>query len=408
MTLTSGRTTKWNLLFQTDFWIAKYRDLYLNHIPFSQLQQVVGTQWRQFSAWMEHLPHDPFWDHYGLPAGVYQAIALPILTITAHYDSCQRGSLNYCRAHERLGSPERVAHHHVIIGPWDHAGTRTPQREFGGLCFGEASLLDLNQLHKEWYDWTMKNGPKPAFLQKRVAYYLMGAEAWKYADDLGSIADTTKRLYLNSTDGQANDVFHSGRLDGEPPGQSEPDRYIYDPLDTRPAELEQEEIKDYLTDQRYALNLFGNGLVYHSEPFEEDTEITGWAKLVVWIELDVPDTDFEVTLSEILPDGAHIKLSADYLRARYREGMHQEVPVTPGEVNRYEFGGFTFFSRLVSKGSRLRLVLKSPNSIHLQKNYNSGGVVETESGEDARTAHVTLYHDAEHPSYLELPVVTQV
>jgi hypothetical protein len=41
----------------------------------------------------------------------------------------------------------------------------------------------------------------------------------------------------------------------------------------------------------------------------------------------------------------------------------------------------------------------------MQKNYNSGGVVAEESGKDARTAHVTLYHDAEHPSCLELPVV---
>jgi hypothetical protein len=33
-------------------------------------------------------------------------------------------------------------------------------------------------------------------------------------------------------------------------------------------------------------------------------------------------------------------------------------------------------------------------------------VVAQESAKDARTAHVTLYHDAEHPSYLEIPVVT--
>jgi len=50
-------------------------------------------------------------------------------------------------------------------------------------------------------------------------------------------------------------------------------------------------------------------------------------------------------------------------------------------------------------------VFQSPNSINTQKNYNSGGVVVEESGADARTAHVKLYHDREHPSYLELPVV---
>ncbi len=60
---------------------------------------------------------------------------------------------------------------------------------------------------------------------------------------------------------------------------------------------------------------------------------------------------------------------------------------------------------LVGKGSRLRLTFASPNSIQLQKNYNSGGVVADETGADAHTAHITLYHDAEHPSYLELPIV---
>jgi uncharacterized protein len=79
--------------------------------------------------------------------------------------------------------------------------------------------------------------------------------------------------------------------------------------------------------------------------------------------------------------------------------------VAPGEIIRYEFDGFTFFSRRIAKGSRLRLVVSSPNSIFGQKNYNSGGVVAGESGADARTVQVTLFHDGEHASYLELPVV---
>jgi hypothetical protein len=35
---------------------------------------------------------------------------------------------------------------------------------------------------------------------------------------------------------------------------------------------------------------------------------------------------------------------------------------------------------------------------------NSGGMVAGESAEDARTAHIALYHDAGHASYLELPI----
>jgi len=37
---------------------------------------------------------------------------------------------------------------------------------------------------------------------------------------------------------------------------------------------------------------------------------------------------------------------------------------------------FTYFSRQLAKGSRLRLVVHLPNSIYLEKNYNSGGVVQ--------------------------------
>jgi len=99
-----------------------------------------------------------------------------------------------------------------------------------------------------------------------------------------------------------------------------------------------------------------------------------------------------------------IKLTEDFLRARYRQSNRYEKLVEPGEINLYTFDGFTFFSRRIAKGSRLRLVVTCPNTIYLEKNYNRGGVVAEESGKDARTAHVTLYHDQDHPSYLELPV----
>ena len=412
LALTSGVTPNANLFKDRSFWIDQFRDFYLNHLPFKDLDQAVGNTSTHFQTWMQHPTPDAYWDRMALTPDEYARIDVPILTITGHYDGDQPGAMEYYKLHMRSGSQEGRARHYLIIGPWDHAGTRTANKEFGGVGFGDACLLDLNRLHVQWYDWTLKGGPKPEFLKNRVAYYLMGDDEWKYADSLEAISNTTKRLHLGSTDGRANDVFHSGTLDEVPPGQSKPDHYVYDPLDLRAAALEREQIENYLIDQRYELNLSGNGLVYHSAPFTEDTEITGYVKFVAWIALDVPDTDFQVTVSEILLDGSHIKLTQDYLRARYRESLRQEKLVAPHEVNRYVFDSFNFFSRKVARGSRLRLFLSAPNSsilrpnsIYIQRNYNSGGDVAAESGKDARTAHVTLYHDAEYPSFLEIPVV---
>jgi uncharacterized protein len=406
LTFTSGLTGNSNLFNEASFWITKFRERFLNHRPFSELDQITGNSSTHFQTWIEHPTPDAYWEQMALTPEEYASIDFPILTITGYYDGDQPGAMAYYQQHMRYGSEVGRSKHFLILGPWDHPGTRTPAKEFGGLRFDDACLLDMNELHKGWYDWTMKGGEQPEFLKKRVAYYLMGAEQWKYSDGLDSISSDTLRLFLDSN-GSANDVFQSGQLMDTTPGSSPPDSYIYDPLDTRPAELERHKIEDYLIDQRYAHNLYGNGLVYHSQAFQEDMEITGYVRFVAWIALDVPDTDFEVTLSEILLDGAHITLTQDRLRARYRESLRQEKLIVPGEINRFEFAGFTFFSRQIAKGSHLRLLIQCPNTIYLQKNYNSGGAIALETMYDARTAHVLLYHDAEHPSYIELPLVKE-
>ncbi|HWO03021.1 MAG TPA: CocE/NonD family hydrolase, partial [Blastocatellia bacterium] len=404
LSFTSGVTPNTKLFGESSLWNDKFRELYLAHRPFKELDQVVGNTSTHFQNWLKHPTPDEYWQAMVPTPDQYKRMNLPILTITGHYDGDQAGAMQYYREHMQYGTDEAKQKHFLIIGPWDHAGTRTPNRDVGGLKFGEASMLDLNKLHKEWYDWTMKSGGKPEFLKRRIAYYVVGAEEWKYANSLDTIATAKWTLYLSS-DGNANDVFRSGSLGEEKPAGVASDRYVYDPLDVRPAELEREDVPNYLIDQRTALNLFGNGLVYHSQPFTEDTEVTGYLKFVTWMSMDVPDTDFQVSVYEIKKDGASVLLTEDMLRARYRDSLKQEKLVKAGEINRYEFNAFTFFSRRIANGSRLRLLLRSPNSIGLEKNYNSGGVVAEESGKNARTAHITLYHDAEHASFLEIPVV---
>jgi hypothetical protein len=242
-------------------------------------------------------------------------------------------------------------------------------------------------------------------LKKRVAYYVVGAEEWKYADSLESISNSRKVFFLLSW-GSASDVFYSGKLlewyTGKWPAS---DSWTYDPLDTRPGAAEPDDEPNGLTSQKAVLNLFGEGVVYHSELFDEATEISGFAKLTVWLQMDVPDTDLEADLYEILPDGGSVVLTGATMRARYRESPREAKPVPAGKIEKYVFDNFTFFSRQVGKGSRLRLVIRSMNSTGAEKNYNSGGDVAAETGKDAKTAHITLVHDADHPSALELPVV---
>ncbi len=405
LTFTSGVTGNGSLFGNSGFWSSKAREMYLSHSAFQDFDKLAGNPSTVFQKWVKHPMPDAYYDAMVPSPEQYKRIGVPILTITGHYDGDQPGAFTFYKRHMRYGTAEARANHYLIVGPWDHAGTRTPRAEVAGLKFGEASVLDLNKLHADWYDWAMKGGTKPAFLKKRVAYYLVGAEEWKYADSLEGISNMVKTLYLSSTGG-AGDVFRSGMLSEAKPGaNSAADEWIYDPLNTRPAAAEPDEEPNGLTSQRGVLNLFGEGVIYHSEPFAEAAEITGFPKLTAWLKMDVPDTDLDTELYEIVPDGGSVQLSGATMRARYRESLREEKAVPAGKAEKYTFDNFSFFSRRVAKGSRLRLVVRSINSIGAEKNYNSGGVVAAETGKDARTAHIALVHDADHPSALELPIV---
>jgi putative CocE/NonD family hydrolase len=304
--------------------------------------------------------------------------------------------------------PAARARHYLVIGPWNHAGTSTPRTEFGGLKVGPESRLDLHELHLEWYRWTLQNGPRPAFLRQRVAYYVTGAETWRYADTLEDVTACYERYFLDSTT-NANDVFSSGSL-GPLPGSGAPDFYTYDPGNTSGPEVEVEAQVpgDSLVDQRLVFALRGRMLVYHTAPFQNDTEISGFFRLQAWLSIDCPDTDFYVSVHEISSRGSSVRLSADTLRARYRDGLRTPKLIRTSEPLLYEFGRFTFVARRVRRAHRLRLVIapfgRFIEAPFTQKNYNGGGVVAEESIRDARPVTVRLFHDADHPSSLYIPL----
>lgn len=404
LTLVSGRTSQDKIFFENRaFWSGLFRRWYESGRSFKELDSFAGNPSALFQEWISHPQQGEYWDRYNPSAEEYGAVTIPVLTVTGIYDANQPGSLTHYREHMRNASTEARAKHYLVIGPWDHAGTRIPKAQFGGLCVGHASLLDVRKLHLDWYAWVMRGGPKPEFLQRSVAYYVMAADKWRYADSLDAITSHSMPLHLSSRGKTATD-FLAGRLGTEPAGSGEPHQYVYDPRDLSRAELESGIDPDALTDQRMVRACVGKQLVYHSDPFENDTEVSGFCKLVAWLSIDQPDTDFRAWLYEIDPSGGSTLLTTDSMRARYRESLREAKLIRTADPLRYELDRFTFVSRLVRKGHRLRLVIGPINSIYSQRNYNGGGVVAEESMVDARPVTVRLFHDDRHASALYLPI----
>ena len=411
-TLTNGRAAQGNLFADSKFWRTKFLDAYKKHVVFKDLDSFIGNPSKNFQRILQHPMVDAYYDAMLPTRDQFQKLGLLILTITGQYDGDELGALTFYRDHMANASPDARAKHFLVIGPWDHAGTRAPTDEVAGVKFGRAAIVDLNDLHRQWYDWTMKAGPKPPFLRSQVAYYLLapgnsGASGeWKYADDFAALIANPKTFYLASKNSDANGVFRSGALTEMRPTDGT-DKFTYNPLDTHRGEFVEgvnPREKTAAIDQTFALSIGGDGLVYHTEPLANETPLIGCPEVTLWLSIDTPDVDLECDLYEVQPDGTTIALWSTPRRLRYRESLREAKLVKPGEILKCDFNPGLFVARRLMKGSRLRLIVTAVNSISWQKNYCSGGVVADETAKDARTCHVQVYHDAEHASTIRLPL----
>ncbi len=408
LTLTHGKQAHLNGFGDSVLWRDIFTQLYRAHEPFARLDEIAGSTSTKFQDWLAHAEPGPYWEKAALSGDDYANLRLPILSITGLFDGAIVPTLEYVRRHAAVASPQEIARHFLVIGPWDHAGTRVPKPEIGGIRFGPHAMIDINELHRAWYAWTLDGAERPAFLKDRVLYYVTGAEEWRYASSLDAATAERTEYFLQAPDGRAHDVFASGTLSAEERATPAA-TYRYDPLDIRPAEVQPAlDIVGGLQplDQTAAHNLFGNGLVYHSAPFEDAVVLSGSPEVHLYIALDVPDTDLQVALHHVMPDGRVMELGVDMLRARYRRSLHAAELIEPGAVNEYVFRRLPFVARRLEKYSRIRLVVSCPNSPYTQKNYNSGGDVARETAADARVASVTVHHTAPYASYVQLPFGT--
>ena len=427
--LTAGRDTKWQLAADSAYWINELAGLYRRHGSAAELARQCGITRPTF----ERVLRDPF---YAMRAMTFlpteqdlARIDIPILSSTGHYDSTHAGTLYHFLQHERFGTPSGRQKHTLVIGPWHHAGMNGGG-VVGALEFGPQARIDIGSIRLDWYRWIFGLGEKPSFFTHRVMYYIAGAEEWHGSDSIEQTSVSAKSFYLDGAPGGGHDVYHAGSL-RDSPIEAPPDRYVSDPFDDRIIELElglrdlprpQKPDTSIVypdpvrglhfqiagedpTDPAFALNVFGQGLIYQSEPLEHDLEIAGIPELDLWLTLSAPDSDVVALVYEILADESQsILLWSNLLRLRYRDSWREPRLASPGEPLRASFYVPRFMSRRLRRGSRIRLVIRAPGSIYFQKNLQSGKPVHEERPEDARVCEVLVHHDRGRQTVLRLPI----
>ena len=361
-----------------------------------------GTLAPYFLDWLAHPNYDDYWKRLSIEEH-FADINVPVLTVAAWYDIFLGGSLrNYSGIRSRGGERARAGQRLlVIIG--GHAGDG---RKIGDVDFGPAAAQwDEDETTLNWYEFLLKGVQNDFAKEKPVKIFVMGRNEWRQEDDWPLARAQSTKYFLHSA-GNANSLRGAGSLSVTAPRGEQPDHYVYDPANPVPTVggplcCDGNHLAPGPRDQR-AVESRDDVLIYSTPAFAQDMEVTGPISLELFAKSSAVDTDFTAKLVDVGPDGFAQNLTEGILRARYRESQEKPTLLNPGEIYKFTIDLWST-SNVFLKGHMMRLEVSSSNFPRFDRNLNTGEALG--SSRNFVSATNTVYHDADHPSALILPVV---
>jgi hypothetical protein len=359
-----------------------------------------GYAVKHYRDWIAHPTYDDYWKAIS-DEERFANIQVPVHTSGGWFDIFLQGTINGFVGVRRQGATSRARREtKMIIGAWGHG----PSQKFGEVDFGPQAMRVQFDRELRWFDHYLKGIDNGIEREPPVEIFYMGINQWAHEADW-PIAETRFTPYYISSNGRANSAAGDGQLGPNLPSGAAVDQYTYDPANPVPT-LGGNNCCGTPTlagprDQR-AVEKRSDVLVYTSAPLTDALAIAGPVKMKLFGSTDGRDTDWVVKLVDVYPDGFAMNIAEGILRARYRKGTNREELLNPGEV--YEFDvDLIGTANVFLPGHRVRVDITSSNFPQFDRNPNTGEVFGSSS--KLRIARQTVFHTAERPSHLLLPVV---
>jgi len=385
---------------------------------------------------LTHADYDDYWKGFRgyTPSEYYDEHAdVPTLYWGGWYDSYARNTTeSYVRLSALKTSPQ-----YLLMGPWTHGQYEVTHA--GDLDFGTDAHVNYLDMKLLWFDHWLKGLRSEAADWAPVRFFTMGTGDGRRVIQgaPGGPRDFPGRIHHGGTWRNAPDwplpntrytpyYLHGGGMlsPGEAPaGASEPSRFTFDPRNPVPTigggiSAVDDTMQPGGFDQRGRADFFGcqdtlplnarpDVLSFQTPQLGEAMEVTGPVEMHLWASSSALDTDFTAKLIDVYPpstehpDGLAINVTDSIIRARYRNGYEKPELLTPGQACELVFQLYPT-SNVFKAGHRIRLDVSSSNWPRFDVNPNTGGPLGLE--QRRQEAHQTVYHDAQRPSHVVLPV----
>ena len=356
-----------------------------NALPVIESAERAGCPRPQFwDDWFDHQQEDAYWRGLSIERRL-DRVQVPVLGIAGWHDDARGTIRNYVGLDTLRSHPFQ----RVVMDPGAHKGI-----DYVNGDFGPQARLDHRALQLRWFDHYLKGMDNGVDAEPPLDLFIMGDNTWRQEQEWPLARTVWTDFYLRE----------GGLLDTVPPGAGEaPSEYTYDPGDPTPYLVDARELELTINEDYAEVHAQRSDLLtFTTEPLARATEITGPMTATLWAATDARDTDWNVMILDVFPDGRAFRMQDGVMRARFREGFDRPVLLTPGEVYRYDIDVW-FTARVIPAGHRIRVSVASAGFPKYDRNLNTGG--DNERDTTYVQAHQRIFHDDAHPSRVTLPVI---
>jgi uncharacterized protein len=212
--------------------------------------------------------------------------------------------------------------------------------------------------------------------------YVMGAREWQDYDHWPPREAEPQRLYLGD-----------GSLGDAPNASVRPSTYTYDPADPTPSVGGRLLLAGAGRKNNNALEKRPDVVTFTSAPLAEELRIVGELSAEIWMSSTRPTWDLFVRLCEVDARGRSFNVSDGLIR----------VAAAGGDGPQLVRLQLSPTAQVFARGHRLRIQVSS--GAHPRFARNLGSDESADAGTAMFAAEQTIFHDADHPSSVVLPVL---
>ena len=362
-----------------------------------------------WNSFVQHPSYDSYWQKNS-PLDYVRYPQVPMLHVGGYFDQEDINGPQLMYGH--MEKKDSFSRNYIVLGPWFHGQwSRGVADSLGEISFESNTGEYFQAFQAKWFAYWLKGIGSGKF--DEATCFQTGSNQWKTYSSWPPREASIKKLYAgqNNTCSFAQPTSATGQINF----LSDPSNPV--PYRTLPIEATYGRGSRWRTwqveDQRFVYSR-PDVISFVMDSLADDLTVTGKVIAHIFASTTGTDADWIVKLIDVYPNfdsknllmsGYQLPVAMEAFRGRFRKSFSNPSPLIPNRPEEFIID-LHEINHTFKKGHRVMIQVQSTWFPVIDRNPQKfvPNIFEAKESDYIKATH-TIYFNAKHPTYIELPVM---